>query len=61
MEELSKWSDYDFNCQIYDGDFNIYVSKNDIEVFSTGGYSSFEGVKNVVIEWLKRVNKKNQN
>jgi len=62
MKRLDKWKDmYDFNCQIYAGDYNIYVNKTDVDVFSTGGHETFNDALKVVLEWLERVNPQHTN
>jgi hypothetical protein len=59
MKELKRYADkygYDFNIQIMDGDFNIFVNRGGTDLFSTGGHKTFSEAKTEVIKWIKRVN-----
>jgi len=59
IDRLDRWKkQYDFNCQLYNGDYTIYVSKDDVDVFEAGGHLAFKDAVDVVIKWLERVNKK---
>lgn len=60
MKDLKKYADkygYDFNIQIMDGDFNIYVNRGgSVDLFSTGGHKTFDEAKSKIVKWIKRVN-----
>lgn len=56
--QLQKWKDvYDVNFQMYGGEFNIYLSKNDIELYSMGGCETPEEALNGCLAWINKVNK----
>lgn len=47
---------YDFNIQIMDGDYNIFVSRDLFEIYSVGGDKTLKDAVDRVIEWILRVN-----
>lgn len=57
MKRLEKYKDtYNFNCQLYGGTWQIYVSKNDVDLTDTGGHVKLSDAVKVIVEWLNRVN-----
>ena len=59
LKELTGWNDvYDMTFQMYDGEFIIYLSKNDVDVFVTGGNATPEEALKKTLIWIRRVNKK---
>ena len=59
VKELIKWKNhYNISIQIYDEQFNIYISRNDVDLYSCGGYDNINDAAQVALEWIKKVNKK---
>lgn len=48
---------YDFNCQLFNGEYNVYVERDLVDLFSVGGHADIDDAIDLVIEWIKRVNK----
>lgn len=58
-DQLEDWAHiYDFNRQIYNGDHNIYVSKNDVDLHTVGGYSTYKEAEAEMLKYLNRINPK---
>lgn len=59
MQEIEKWSEkYDFSFQFWGKDYNnIYISKDQIDLYDTGGYETVEDVLKVALEWVYKVNR----
>ncbi|MEI2271854.1 hypothetical protein OHD16_06835 [Sphingobacterium sp. ML3W] len=59
FDRLEEWSNkYDFQVQIYDGDYNIYVEKDGVDLYSIGGEKTLKDAVDRIIEWIERVNRK---
>lgn len=56
LEEYSNM--YDFNIQIMDGDYNIYIERYGVDLYSIGGDRTLKDAVDRVIEWIERVNRK---
>lgn len=57
LDELLTWRiKYDITIQMYDGDFNIYISKNDINLYCPGGYEDLWEAIQDALNWLNKVN-----
>ena len=60
FKKLIEWNDvYNMNFQMYDGEFNIYLSKEDIDVFETGGHLTPEDALKTTLKWIEKVNNVN--
>lgn len=60
FKKLIEWNDvYDMNFQMYAGEFNIYLSKRDVDVFETGGHLTPENALKATLKWIEKVNKVN--
>lgn len=58
LKELEKWKGiYDFGIQLYNGDWNIYISKDDVDLYSIGGDRVLKDALTTILEWINRVNK----
>jgi len=49
---------YDFNLQLFNDEFNLYIEKNGVDLESFGGYQTESEVVEVAENYLNRVNPK---
>jgi hypothetical protein len=63
ITEIEKWSEkYDFSFQFWGEDNNnVFISKDHVDLHSTGGYETIEEVLKVTLEWVYRVNRTPKN
>lgn len=59
IKEIERWSQkYDFSFQFWgEGYNNVYISKDDVDLYDTGGYETVEEVIKVTLNWIYRVNR----
>jgi len=59
LEEIEKWSHkYELSFQFWGNDCNnVFISKDGVDLYDTGGYSSIEDVLIVTLKWIYRVNR----
>ena len=57
LQQLKKWSEiYQINLQIWGDQNNIYIYKNNVELFSYGGGITVEETIEKGLEYLERIN-----
>jgi hypothetical protein len=56
--EIEKWSEqYDLSFQFWGaGNNNLYISKDNVELYDTGGYESIEDVLEEAVDWIEKHN-----
>jgi hypothetical protein len=59
LEEIEKWSQkYELSFQFWgNGCNNVFISKDGVDLYDAGGYSSIEDVLTVALKWIYRVNR----
>lgn len=57
MAKIAYWSTrYDISFQFWNGDNNVYISRDQIDIHSSGGYETIEKVLKYTIEWCEKTN-----
>lgn len=59
IEQLEKWSQkYEFNFQFWGkSKNNVFIYKNDVEIFCSGDNQTVEDAINKAIEFINKINK----
>ncbi|MFD1770837.1 hypothetical protein [Sphingobacterium suaedae] len=58
MDRLAQYAHmYDFNVQIMNKEYNIYVDRDLIDLHSVGGYETLDEAVDEVIKWILRLNR----
>lgn len=61
IERLEPYKNqYDFTLQLMDGEYNVFVERDLVELYAIGGYKTADEAIDGVIKWIKRVNKEKQ-
>lgn len=58
LAKIEFWTKrYSFSFQFWgDGNNNVYINRNDVEVHSAGGFVNIEDVFKHTIEWCEKAN-----
>jgi len=59
IEAIEKYSDkYQFSFQFWgNGENNVYIAKDDINLYDTGGYLTIEDVMIAALHYIYKVNR----
>lgn len=59
LKEIDKWSDkYEISFQFWGEDNNnVYISKDYVDLYDSGGYETAYDVIKAALEWIYRVNR----
>ena len=59
LQEIEKYSEkYEISFQFWGkGDNNVYISKDYVDLYETGGYETINDVLIACLEWIYRVNR----
>lgn len=63
LSEIEKWSEkYQFSFQFWgEGNNNLYIYKDDVELHSTGGWLTIEDALISALEYIYRINRTPKN
>jgi hypothetical protein len=58
MKDIEKWSSvYEFSFQFWgEGQNNVYINKDDVEVASYGGENTAKEIMERTLEWCEKAN-----
>ena len=54
---LQRFPQYDFNCQFMNGEWNIFIEKNDVDLTSFGSFNDLSEAVEEALKYLNRINK----
>lgn len=59
LEEIEKYSSkYQFSFQFWgDGNNNVFIMKDDVDLYSSGGFLSIEGVIMDALQYIYKINR----
>jgi hypothetical protein len=59
FKRIKKYSDrYQFTFQFWgEGNNNVFIDKDDVDIYNTGGYDTPEEVMEAAIEFLDKINR----